>query len=241
MNARRLILAVQFLTRLPTPRLADAGPGELGRSAVYFPLVGAVIGVFVAATVWCFGHVTPWVGALAGVVAWVWITGGLHLDGLGDVADGLGASHAAPERFLEVLRDPHAGNFAVVAIALQIAAKLVLLAALPGRDAVWALILVPAWARWGTLAWSRMAPPLREGLGARFASGIDGRITAVWGVALAAASLWAAPPLIAALAIVAGLGLYWRWRLGGITGDGLGANVEVTESLLLLALVAGAV
>ncbi len=240
MIPRRLILAVQFLTRLPAPRLAGAGPDDLGRAAVYFPLVGALVGACVAMSAWSFSHVTPWVGALAGVAAWAWITGGLHLDGLGDVADAFGASHGAPERFLEVLRDPRAGNFAVIAIALQIAAKLVLLAALPMDGAFWALVLVPAWARWGTLVWSLMAPPLKSGLGERFASGIDARTAVAWGAALAAASIVAAPVLVSALAVVGAIGLYWRWRLGGITGDCLGASVETAESLLLLALAAGA-
>lgn len=241
MSLRHLVVALQFLTRLPTPRLANAQPDDLPRSAVYFPLVGTLIGAFVTLTVWGFGHITPWVGALAGVAMWAWITGGLHLDGLGDVADALGASHGKPERFQEVLRDPHVGSFAVIAIALQIAAKLVLLAALPMTSAIWALLLIPAWARWGPLVWSRMASPLGPGLGARFASGIDGWPAVVWGVALVVASAWVAPYLLSALVVVGAIGCYWRWRLGGITGDCLGASIEVTESLLLLALVVGTV
>ena len=96
MIPRGLIAAVQFLTRLPTPRIGDLEPRDLGLSAVFFPLVGAVIGAAVALAVWSLRPTDPWVGALAGVLMWVWITGGLHLDGLGDVADAFGASHRAP-------------------------------------------------------------------------------------------------------------------------------------------------
>src|SRR5690606_13794597 len=121
-----------------------------------------------AAAVWAGGLATPWIGALLGLVMWVWITGGLHLDGLSDVADGLGAAHRDPDRFLEVLRDPHIGAFGTMAMTIQIVAKLVLLAALSGAWSLAALILVPAWARWGTQVWSLAVPPLAKGTGERF-------------------------------------------------------------------------
>jgi adenosylcobinamide-GDP ribazoletransferase len=239
MIPRGLIVAVQFLTRLPTPRIGDMQPRDLSRSAAFFPLVGAMIGAVVALAVWGLGRIDPWVGALAGVILWVWITGGLHLDGLGDVADAFGASHRAPERFLAVLSDPHTGSFAVMAITLQIASKLVLLASVPTAALPWALILVPAWARFGTLVWSTTLPSLKPGLAERFSSDIRWPTIAAWGVALIGASAWVALPMLAALAIIPLGSLFWRWRLGGINGDCLGASIEVMESLLLLAIVLG--
>jgi adenosylcobinamide-GDP ribazoletransferase len=239
MIPRGLIVAVQFLTRLPTPRIGDLQPRDLSLSAAFFPLVGAMIGAAVALAVWGLGRIDPWVGALAGVILWVWITGGLHLDGLGDVADAFGASHRAPERFVAVLSDPHTGSFAVMAITLQIASKLVLLAAVPTAALPWALILVPAWARFGTLVWSTTLPSLKPGLAERFSSDIRWPMIAAWGVVLIGASAWVALPLLAALAIVPLVSLFWRWRLNGINGDCLGASIEVTESLLLLAIVLG--
>src|SRR3546814_20427752 len=88
-------------------------------------------------------------------------------DGLGDIADGSGAAHKDRERLLAVLGDPHAGSFAVVAIALQLIAKLVLLHALIEREAFIAVALVPFAARLGPLAWSRAPPHPHAGLGAR--------------------------------------------------------------------------
>jgi adenosylcobinamide-GDP ribazoletransferase len=236
MTLRGLVLAVQFLTRLPTPQVADLHPAELSRSAVWFPLVGLLIGLVVALAVWFGSASGPWIGALAGLIAWVWITGALHLDGLGDVADALGAAHRNPGRFQEVLRDPHIGSFGVIAIALQLLAKLSLLANLSAGPKIWALLLVPAWARLGTLVWSLAVPPLRAGLGERFSWAIDRRAIAAYGVALAAASAWFSPALLGALVVIPGIALYWRQRHGGMTGDGLGASVEVTETLLLLLL-----
>lgn len=240
MNLRTFLHALQFLTRLPAPRFAEFDPDDLSRSAIWFPVVGLVIGAVVALGVWAGGQASPWIGALAGLVLWVWITGALHLDGLGDVADGLGASHRDPDRFLDVLRDPHVGAFGVIAMALQLIAKLVLLSELPASDA-WtlvALVLIPAWARWGTQVWSLAVPPLAKGSGERFSWQISKPVVAVQGLLLAALSAWAAPALLGALLIVPAVALYWRRRLGGITGDCLGASVEVTETLLLLLVVA---
>jgi adenosylcobinamide-GDP ribazoletransferase len=239
MLARRFILAVQFLTRIPTPPLAAYDPADLSRSSVFFPSVGAIIGVAVAAAALLGGLINPAVAGLAALLAWVLITGGLHLDGLGDVADAFGAAHRDPERFREVLRDPHAGSFAVIAIVLQVAAKLVLLASLAPLAGFWAIVLIPAWARWGAVLWARTVPSLSPGMGERFAWQIGAPTIGLWALALGCASFFLAPMLLAAFVVVPLAALFWRWRLGGITGDCLGASIEVTESVLLLALLAG--
>jgi len=79
---RGLILAIQFLTRLPTPQVTDLRPDDLSRSAVWFPLVGLLVGGGVLAATWLGAQLDPWLGALFGLLVWAWITGGLHLDGL---------------------------------------------------------------------------------------------------------------------------------------------------------------
>ncbi|WP_315705526.1 MULTISPECIES: adenosylcobinamide-GDP ribazoletransferase [unclassified Bradyrhizobium] len=237
MSRREFWIALQFLTRLPTPRVADMRPGDLKRAAMFFPAVGLVVGICLALIARILHGSNPWVVALAVVVAWIWITGALHLDGLGDVADAFGASHGKPDRFIEVLGDPHAGNFAVVAIALQIAAKLVLIAHLPASLAIGALVLIPAWARWGTLVWSRLLVSLKPGLGASVANSVGWLLIGGWALALLLLALIGARPTLVALIVIPAVALYWQSRLGSITGDGLGASVEVTETLLLFACV----
>lgn len=235
MSFRGFWVALQFLTRLPTPRVDDSRSDDLARAALYFPAAGLVIGICLALIMRILLGVNPWIAAIAVLVAWIWITGALHLDGLGDVADAFGAAHGRPDRFVAVLGDPHAGSFAVVVIALQIAAKLVLLAHLPAAMAPWALILIPAWARWGTQVWSAWLPSLKPGLGASVTNSVGWPVIAGWGVALTVVAAIGARPTLLALLVIPGIVFYWQRRLGGITGDGLGASIEVTETLLLFA------
>jgi adenosylcobinamide-GDP ribazoletransferase len=188
-----------------------------------------------AATLWLGSRIDPWLGALLTVLLWVWVTGALHLDGLADMSDALGASHRDRDRFLAVLADPHLGTFGAVSLVLQLACKLVLLMLLARSGQYWVVLLIPAWARWGALVWARL-PTLKPGLGARLGSQVRPRALWLWAGALAvpslmAPALWCAPLLV----------LLWRRfllrRLGGMTGDLLGAGVELTESALLLCLV----
>ena len=226
---RGLIEALRFLTRLPLP----GAPGPFHRCAKWFPLVGLVIGAFLEIALRLGEKVDPWLGALACLLVWAWITGALHLDGLADTADALGASHGNRERFIEILSDPHVGAFGAVSLVLQIASKLVLLM-LVAKSPPEGLFLVPAWARWGTLVWGRL-PTLKSGLGKSLFSGLDSRPAWLWGIALCAASL-AFPALLAIPLFV----LAWRGflsRRGGVSGDLLGAGIEITESAGLLLLV----
>ncbi len=238
-GVRGLIVAVQFLTRLPTPQLKDYTDDDFGRAAVWFPFVGLIVGAAVAAPVVALDD-TPLLAGLVGTVVWVWITGALHVDGLADVADAFGASHRDPARFAEVLKDPHVGTFGVVAVVLQVAAKLVLISELVVRDHGWALVLVPALSRWANLALTRLVPPLHAGLGERFGVRIGWLALGGWGLVLAAASAYVAPALLAVVPITLLAAVYWRKRLGGISGDGHGATIELAETALLGAVLTAA-
>lgn len=228
-----LIVAIQFLTRLPTPRIAVSGE-EFAASMRWFPAVGLIIGTMVAAGGWAGARIDPWTGALSALLLWVAVTGALHLDGLGDIADASGAAHKDRDRLLAVLGDPHAGSFAVVAIALQLIAKLVLLHAAIDHGMFVAITLVPFAARIGPLLWLRALPDLHAGLGSRFRGAVRPVDFLIWGALLIAAA-WVSPSLLIAPLVF----LFWGWwlmrRIGGISGDGHGAGIEISESLLLAA------
>jgi adenosylcobinamide-GDP ribazoletransferase len=213
---RSLILAIQFLTRLPTPQLRNFVPTELTRCAHWFPVVGLLVGAFVAGAVWLGSCVDPALGALLGLFTWVWVTGALHLDGLADMSDALGAAHRDKDKFLSVLADPHLGTFGVVSVVLQLLTKFVLLMLVAKSGHYVAIVLIPAWARWGTLIWARL-PSLKEGLGERFGWQISTSSILVWALLLMALSVVA--PVLCALPLLV---LAWRqflWhRLGGDDG-----------------------
>jgi adenosylcobinamide-GDP ribazoletransferase len=230
---KRLIVAFGFLTRLPMPRV-EADGDDFAAAIRWYPVVGLAIGGLVAGAGWAGGQLDPWVGALAALAVWVAVTGALHLDGLGDLADGLGARHADRARFLAVMADPHIGSFGVVAIVLQLLAKLVLLhAVLPGSAG--AVVVIPFAARVGPLAWARWLPPLREGLGSAVAKAARRRDVLGWTAVIVGAAV-VVPALAAAPLLIAGWGWWLKRRVGGVSGDCHGAGIELVETGLLLAL-----
>lgn len=230
------ILALQFLTRLPVPAVA-ADDAEFAASMRWFPAAGLIVGLLVAGSAWAGEHVDPWTGALAALAMWVLVTGALHLDGLADLADAGGAAHKDREKVLAVLADPHVGSFGVVAIALQIAAKLVLLHAILSAGLIATLVFIPFAARIGPLVWTLWLPPLHAGLAARFRHAVRGIHVILW-CPLLLAGLWITPAFLVTPVLIALWGWHVRRTLGGISGDGHGAGIEVIETGLLAAILA---
>jgi adenosylcobinamide-GDP ribazoletransferase len=226
-----LWLALGFLTRWPVPRVA-ANAGDVAASVRWYPIAGLAVGVPVALAGWAGARIDLWTGALAALVAWVLMTGALHLDGLGDLADGLGAAHGKRDRLLAVMADPHLGSFGAAAIVLQLLAKLVLLHLVVGD---WAVAPVAAVARTGPLVWARFLPPLKPGYGAGIAGAVRARDLVGWAAMLAGICV-AVPALVVTPLLVIGWLAYLRARTGGVTGDMHGAGIELVETGLLLAL-----
>ncbi|MEW9856359.1 adenosylcobinamide-GDP ribazoletransferase [Novosphingobium sp. M1R2S20] len=241
---KALVLAVQFMTRLPLPAV-QAEARHVSAAIRWFPVAGLLVGACVAGAAWLGFQRDPWAGALIGLLAWVGITGALHLDGLGDIADAAGAGHGDRSRVSAVLADPHIGSFGVIAIVLLLLTKLLLLYLLlaqPRPGMFWlTLVAIPALARVGPLFWTLTLPPLHAGLGRTFGAGATWVALGAWLLVGLAACLLApglhTPALLAALPVAA----LWRWwlrgHIGGISGDGHGAGIEVMEAALLGALV----
>lgn len=229
---RGFIIAVQFLTRLPTPHV-KSDESSFAASMRWFPAVGLLIGILVAGAAWLGCWVDSWIAALAALVTWVGVTGALHLDGLTDLADASGAAHKDREKLLAVLADPHVGSFGVVALVLQLLAKLVLLHTLVEARIILPLMLIPFAARIGPLVWTYWLPPLHQGLASRFRTIARPADIIGWMAILLAAALLT-PPLIAAPLLI----IFWGWQIrrsiGGISGDGHGAGIELVETGLLL-------
>lgn len=228
------LTALQFLTRINLRRQDAVTPEAFGASVVFFPLVGAVIGLILAAF-WHFAAAFAPAHALAAaiVVLGMALTGGLHCDGLMDTMDGL-FSGRSRERMLEIMKDSRVGANGVMAFAafllLKWAVVFDLLAASPGA----ALFFAPVAGRLAMVVGITCFPYARpEGMGKAFADHA-GRPALYWAAATAAAAAAACGP--AAMAALAGavvfaalLGRYVTRMLGGLTGDVYGAMTELTE------------
>jgi len=237
---RGLILAFTFLTTLPMPALKNFEHEELSASAVWFPLVGCSVGFVLLLAAWLGLSANPWLAALLVVLVWVVITGALHLDGVADLADALGAAHRNPERFLAVMKDPHTGAFGVVSMVMVLLTKLVAVFCwVTSSDvSLWVLLLIPAWARLGAVYWSNTLDAMAAGSGETFAWQVSRRSLWLWAVLLFTLSTWVATFWFACVAVCSLLlwRSYLKWRLGGMTGDCLGAGIEYCECLMLLSL-----
>ncbi|GGB98912.1 hypothetical protein GCM10011494_16730 [Novosphingobium endophyticum] len=227
-----LVLALQFMTRLPLPAIA-ADAHDFGRAIRWFPAAGLVVGGGIAGAAWLGLRHDPWAGALLALLAWAWLTGGLHLDGLGDIADAAGAAHGDRHRLSAVLADPHIGSFGVIAICLQLAAKLVLLRLALEDHSPWPLVLILMLARIGPLVWTLILPPLHEGMGTTFRAGAKVWVVAAWLAPLAAITVCVEPAMLLALPTIPLWAWWLRRRIGGISGDGHGAGIELAESAAL--------
>ena len=234
-------LALSFLTTIPTPVIPFV-EGGLGRSAKWFPLVGAILGLILAGAHWVLSFVLPGsVTAVLIIALWAWLTGGLHLDGLADCGDGLLVS-AGRERRLEILKDSRLGAFGAILLVLFLLMKVTAVATSPSPT--FALILAPTLARWFILIAARRPSARPGGMGNAFAAGLTPPIllaAAIVPLLLVVGGIWydsrTALAVLLALAAVFFILRAARTRLGGVTGDVLGLVVEMSELMVLLAFV----
>ena len=241
---RPLGVAFGLLTRLPLT-CGTASDDDLGRAPMFFPVVGFGLGIILAILVVIVGRRPS--AALVAVIlvaCLAALTGGLHLDGLADVFDGLGSAHGDRERALAIMRDSRIGAHGAVAVTLGLLAKAVALSALVERHAVWPIVAFPAVARWTAVYLLAFFPYVRpEGLGQAFHAGASIR-QAVWAtVFVAALGVWCGSacviPIMSALAAALAFGVWMQRRLGGLTGDVYGAAIELAEIAFLSAAIAG--
>jgi adenosylcobinamide-GDP ribazoletransferase len=226
-----LRVAIGFLTRLPVRAPAHA---DLGQAAVWFPLVGALVGGVVAGTRALAGMALgPGPSTVLALAAGILVTGGLHEDGLADTADALGA-HVDRARRLEILRDPRIGTFGALALGLALLLSYACLVPMSSAHFARAALAAHVLARWSPLLLARLAPPARpDGLGASLHVSLPALLVAS-GLA-AAGALAAAGPVHGAVAIgvavvlTGGAAVVCRRALGGTTGDTFGAAAKLVE------------
>ena len=254
MNAVTAILrALAFLTRMPPVARAFAGDHRLGDDAWAFPLAGFLAALPAALALWALPNLglSPLVAAVVAVAVMVAVTGALHEDGLGDVADGLGGHHER-ERALAIMKDSRVGSYGALALVFAALARVALLAELLMAGAGWTALayLGVAAASRGVMAWLWADLPSARAGGLADSVGRPGRKTGLAALGLGAAlQILCGLPLtgggLAVSPLVAAFVFLWfrsfiRRRIGGQTGDCLGAMQQLVEIALLfgLALVA---
>jgi adenosylcobinamide-GDP ribazoletransferase len=252
-------VALQFLTRVPVPRWVGFEPAWLQTCLRHFPLVGACIGAWAAVVLWASLQLwPPAVAAVVSTVATLWLTGAFHEDGLADTFDALGGTMSR-ERALEIMKDSRIGSYGAAALVLMLLLKVSVLAALvvsagalqAGVALVWAHAVSRAAPVW-LVATLRYAGDAEHAKAKPLATQITRAGTAVaglWVVLLSAAAVALTLPRpqttthgfavpLALLAVVLTTWACARWlqrRLGGFTGDTLGATQQLAEAAALLA------
>lgn len=226
--------AIAFLTRIPVGRTQILDAAALSRAALWFPVVGLLVGGILGGTrVLADMALDPAPATLLALLAAILVTGGFHEDGLADIADACGA-HTTRERRLEILKDPRIGTYGGLAIAFMVLLPFAVLSPLSGEDVLRAALVAHVLARWSTLPQSLLWPPARpQGSGSLVRATPTGVIilTLVAG-AVAVLAAGAGPGLVAvavAATITAGLGAGLAHTLGGVTGDSFGAVNKVVE------------
>ncbi|MGX2039376.1 adenosylcobinamide-GDP ribazoletransferase [Methylocaldum sp. MU1018] len=237
-----LLIALQFLTRLPVRLNVPPDGPALGRSLLFYPLVGLGLGLALAVLAQSLAEVGGRLPAAIVLTAWVAFTGALHLDGLADSADAWAGGFRDRDRTLAIMKDPRSGPVAVVVLVLVLLLKFAALEHVVARHDWSALALAPVLGRAAPLLLLLTTPYVRPGgLGSELAKHLPRRSGMLaLSVTLAGASIVAGTrgiwPFLAAGALFCWLRLSMVRRIGGTTGDTAGATIELTECAVLVGL-----
>ncbi len=229
-------LAISLLTRIPLPSLSNVQPEDAGRSALFYPLVGLIIGVLLCIPIGVFPHASPLLLAAIITVLWAAITGGLHLDGLADSADGWLGGLGDKEATLRIMKDPLVGAAGVIAIACLLLLKFSALTVLLQHGSWLIVLLAPVLGRLMILVLFLTTHYVRdEGMASSVVNTIP-RKTAyvIITLGLLLCATFSQAGMIAALLSFLAIRYLMLKRLNGCTGDTTGATVETTEMFWLL-------
>jgi adenosylcobinamide-GDP ribazoletransferase len=230
---RGFLIGLQFLTRLPI-RTGKPEPRDIAASYYFYPVIGFLVGLSAVLLRRALSIVFPLPFAVILMLAFlVWITGGLHEDGLADVADGMGGGWTRDQR-LAIMKDSRIGAFGASALMLALLAKYAALTSMnPSRLDI-SVVAAQILARWAFLPLGYFNRYAREGLGSEFMKGLA-RSTVIVATLVSAGAVFLLCRIQGSLAfgavtlIVALASMYFRSRIGGVTGDCFGATFQFVE------------
>lgn len=239
---RRFILMIQFLTRIPVPIKIDAKDEDYGKGLIFAPLAGLLIGGILAGAWYLLSFIFPaYINAVVVIVIYVAISGGIHLDGLGDTMDGI-FSGRPREKMLEIMRDSRIGTYALLGIVSVLLLDMAFIFSLENNSIIKILILMPVAGRVGSLIGAGISKYARSGsgLGKAFIDNC-GISEILYGLSLYLIPfiliIWPGGILLSLVPVIAAYittKLLTR-KLGGATGDILGAVCEINQVIFLAA------
>lgn len=240
---KAFILTIQFLTRLPVNIRVDIEKDTQAKGTLFFPFVGLIIGAISGGAFYLVSYINMDAAALAGVIAMVIVTGGLHIDGLSDTADGFFSSRSR-ERVLEIMKDSRVGSFGVIAIVLDLLSKYVLIKGFTPGHGIIAIILACGCARAAVITIMTIGKTARPGgMGDAYTSS-DTKKYVITGLVLfiIVGFIIARFQFVITFIIVIAFALlimkYSYKVIGGLTGDVYGACSEISEIVGLLTFLA---
>ncbi|MGB3367278.1 MAG: adenosylcobinamide-GDP ribazoletransferase [Acidaminobacteraceae bacterium] len=236
---KRLILLTQFLTRIPINKNLDVDVDDFTKGIIYFPVVGAIIGVFLSILYYAFSYLDLELITISTVlvIAEILITGGLHLDGLSDTFDGI-YSNRDRERILEIMKDSRIGANGVISLVSLVVLKIALYISVPSQYIIYVIFLMPIFSR-------AMVPficykaiyPRKEGMGNMFIGKVETKSLVITSFILLLSSLVFIQSIIIIIPMIIFTYLYRAHVtkiIGGITGDVIGASIEIGEIVYLI-------
>jgi adenosylcobinamide-GDP ribazoletransferase len=230
---RAFLAGLQFLTVLPV-RLEAPTSRQISGSYFFYPVIGCLVGLGAVLLRHVLSLVFPLPFAIVLMLGFlVWITGGLHEDGLADVADAIGGGWT-PEQRLQIMKDSRIGAFGAAALSLALLAKYTALTSMAPGSIDAGIVAAQILGRWSFLPMGYFNPSAREGLGAQFMKGLSSHAVFWSTIVSAGAVILLSRPrgalaLCMAAVIVAIASLYFRRHLGGVTGDCFGATFQFVE------------
>jgi len=236
---KRFLIALQFLTILPFNNKVRIGGEDFGRSLVYFPIVGLLLGLFLAGVAYISASLPPIVISVLILVAWTVITGGIHLDGFADTCDGF-YGNRRKEDILKIMRDSRIGTMGAAGVALLLLFKFATLSSIRSEDLWKVLIMTAAFARWSQVFACFTSGYARDEGKAKYfiayAKKTDMFIGALFMLALNWFLMGIKGIILFAL-LVATVFLFIQYakkKIGGMTGDTIGATNEIAEAATIL-------
>lgn len=235
-------IAIQFLTRIPVPGPIHYDDKAISRSLHFYPLVGLLIGILLFSVSQLDAFLPLELTAIICLTFWVMVTGGLHLDGLADLSDAWVGSHNDKEKFLRIMKDPACGPMGVLSLLLVLLMKFVTLLLVLESQLNILLIFVPAISRLGSCFLILYTPYIRKGgIGEALAKnrvfysfyiqlGVITAFTLLYGVDYLLLSL------VITIIFIAAFKRSVQKKSGGITGDMIGAFIELNETFLLISI-----